>query len=145
MKATTSPSVSVKLYPSENRENLWEGGFTAVLLQQRTRLAFEISSRIRAVWSDFYLDGSFGRSFMMIEYFWGNGSRDPHQQWSATVLYRRAAAATRTVPTLCAGGGKRIYKWEERRGDLNSPLSCQCYLPMILQCTGKSITPVTCT
>jgi hypothetical protein len=81
----------------------------------------------------------------MIEYFWSNNSRDPHRQWSTTVLYCRAAAATRTVPTLCAGGGKRKYKWEERRGDLNSPLSYQYYLPIMSQCTGKPVIPVICT
>jgi hypothetical protein len=40
---------------------------------------------------------------------------------------------------------REYYKWEERRGDPNSPLSHQCYLPMILQCTGKPIIPVICT
>ena len=58
----------------------------------------------------------------LIECLWSNGSRVLHMQWCTTVLYCRAAAATRTVPTQYAGGGKRIYKWKGRRGEPQLPM-----------------------
>jgi hypothetical protein len=40
---------------------------------------------------------------------------------------------------------REYIKWEERRGDLSSPLSYQYYLPMTVQYTGKPTIPVICT
>jgi hypothetical protein len=57
-----------------------------------------------------------------------------YRKWFRTALYRRAAEATRTVPTLYAGKVERIYvcKEERRRPTSDSPLFGLNIQPIIL-------------